>query len=75
MVYAHKHDRGFLESYNMLDHHDEKHVISDLGYNLTPRINTTISTPTTNAMFDVIDDVMAKQNTNGENVDEEGRGI
>nr|KAJ0208865.1 hypothetical protein LSAT_V11C400175950 [Lactuca sativa] len=54
----------------------EKHVASsDLGYKSTPRINTLVNTPTTNEMFDVIDDVMVEQNTNEENIDDEGRCI
>lgn len=71
MVYAHIHHHGFLESYTMWDHHGEKHVASYLGYYSTPRINTL----TTTEVFDVIDDVMVEQNTNGENANEEGRGI
>ncbi|XP_023772644.2 uncharacterized protein LOC111921298 [Lactuca sativa] len=71
-VYAHLHDIGFLETYTMWIYHGEKHVgSSNLSYNSTPRTNT----PTSNEMSDVIYDVMAEQNTNEENIDEEGRGI
>ncbi|XP_023766938.1 uncharacterized protein LOC111915514 [Lactuca sativa] len=71
-VYAHLHDIGFLEIYTTWIYHGEKHVgSSDLSYNSTPRTNT----PTSNEMFDVVHDVMAEQNTNEENIDEEGRGI
>ncbi|XP_023760659.2 uncharacterized protein LOC111909103 [Lactuca sativa] len=69
-VYAHIHDRGFLKSYTIWIYHGEKHSVSDLGYNSTP-----INIPTNNEMFDVIDDVMAEQNTNEENTDDEGRGM
>ncbi|XP_052627045.1 uncharacterized protein LOC128133587 [Lactuca sativa] len=75
-VYAHLHDIGFLETYTTWIHHGEKHVgSSDLSYNSTPRTNIPVNTPTSNEMFDVIDDVMVEQNTNEENIDEEGRGI
>ncbi|XP_023744591.1 uncharacterized protein LOC111892768 [Lactuca sativa] len=71
-VYAHLHAIRFLETYTTWIYHGEKHVgSSDLSYNSTPRTNT----PTSNEMFDVIDDVMAEENTNEENIDEEGRGI
>ena len=69
-VYAHIHDHGFLKSYTIWIYHGEKHSVSDLGYNSTP-----INIPTNNEMFDVIDDVMAEQNTNEENTDDEGRGM
>ncbi|KAI3699037.1 hypothetical protein L2E82_43030 [Cichorium intybus] len=69
-IYAHVHDRGFQHTYKIWTYHGEEYPASDLDTLWAARRHTT----TTHEMFDVIDDVMAEQDTFEENRNEEGSG-
>lgn len=69
-IYAHVHDRGFQQTYKIWTYHGEEYPASDLDTLWAARRRTT----TTHEMFDVIDDVMAEQDTFEENRNEEGSG-
>ncbi|KAD7477602.1 hypothetical protein E3N88_00738 [Mikania micrantha] len=75
-IYAHEHDRGFLQSYTTWVYHGEQ-------YSYAPEVESlwapnTHTQETNNEMFDVLEDVMAEQDTNEENEEEdeiEGTGL
>ncbi|KAI3803079.1 hypothetical protein L1987_31227 [Smallanthus sonchifolius] len=78
MIYGHIHDCGFLQSYQNLIYHREQHPrAAEITSLFAPRTTPTppITTITNNEMFDSIDDVMAEQNTNEDNIDEDGTGL
>jgi hypothetical protein len=68
-IKAHVRNKGFLESYELWNYHGEKHPnAAEIEALFAPPTRT----PTTNnEMFDAIDDIMAEQNTNEENIDED----
>ncbi|KAI3793976.1 hypothetical protein L1987_36600 [Smallanthus sonchifolius] len=77
-IYGHIHDRGFPQSYQNWIYHGEQHPrVAEIASLFAPRTTPTppITTTTNNEMFDAIDDVMAEQNTNEDNIDEDGTGL
>ncbi|KAI3824172.1 hypothetical protein L1987_05621 [Smallanthus sonchifolius] len=77
-IYGHIHDRGFLQSYQNWIYHGEQHPrVAEIALLFAPRITPTppITTTTNNEMFDAIYDVMAEQNINKDNIDEDGTGL
>lgn len=68
-IYAHIHDRGFLQSYTTWVYHGEKYPNASEIESIWA--SNTYTPTTNNDMFDVLEDVMAEQGTNEENVDED----
>ncbi|CAI9284561.1 unnamed protein product [Lactuca saligna] len=73
-VYAHIHDRGFEESYLIWIHHGEEYPPSDLDNLWASKYRSTRVVAKENPheeMFNVIDDVMAKEDPHIENISQE----
>ncbi|KAK1441484.1 hypothetical protein QVD17_07409 [Tagetes erecta] len=73
-IYNHIHDVGFKESYTVWVHHGEEYYSHSEVESLFVS-NTQTVEQNTNEMFDVLDDVIAEQNANEENIAQETTGL
>ncbi|KAD2393564.1 hypothetical protein E3N88_40541 [Mikania micrantha] len=73
-IYAHIHDRDFLQSYTTWVYHGEKYSNASEIERMWAS-NADNPPLTNNEMFDALDDVIGEQNTYDENVNEYGDGL
>ncbi|KAD4586129.1 hypothetical protein E3N88_23730 [Mikania micrantha] len=73
-IYAHIHDRGFLQLYTTWVYHGEKYSNASEIERMWAS-NADNPPLTNNEMFDALDDVIGEQNTYDENVNEYGDGL